>query len=50
MLYIRLNTNKQYINAIYNTNKIINKYKNLLLQFGLVRFGFEKAIQNPIRS
>ena len=50
MQYIRLNTNKQYINAIYNTNKIINKYKNLLLRFGLVRFGFEKAIRNPIRS
>jgi len=33
---IRLNTNKQYINAIYNTNKIINKYKNLLLRFDSV--------------
>jgi len=36
MQYIRLNTNKKYINAIYNTNKIINKYKNLLLRFGSV--------------
>jgi hypothetical protein len=44
MLYIRLNTNKKYINAIYNTNKIINKYKNLFLRFCLVRFSFEKAI------
>jgi hypothetical protein len=50
MQYIRLNTNNKYINALYNTNKIINKYKNLLLRFGLVRFGFEKAIRNPIRS
>jgi len=50
MQYIRLNINKQYINAIYNTNKIINKYKNLILRFGLVWFGFEKAIRNPIRS
>jgi len=48
MQYIRLNTNKQYISAIYNTNKIINKYKNLLLRFGFVRFGFEKANRNPI--
>ena len=45
MQYIRLIANKKYINAIYNTNKIIIKYKNLLL-----RFGFEKAIRNPIRS
>ena len=50
MQYIRLNTNNKYINALYNTNKIINKYTNLLLRFGLVRFGFEKAIRNPIRS
>jgi len=48
MQYTRLNTNKQYINTIYNTNKIINNYKNLLLRFSLVRFGFEKAIRNPI--
>jgi len=25
MKYIRLKTNKKYINVIYNTNKIINK-------------------------
>ena len=50
MQYIRLNTNKKYINAIYNTNEIINKYKNIFFRFGLVRFDFEKAIRNPIRS
>jgi len=38
MQYIRLNTNKKCINAIYNSNKIIIKYKNLLLRFGLVWF------------
>jgi len=47
---MRLKMNKQYNNAIYNTNKKINMYQYLFLRFSSVWFGFEKVIRNLIRS
>jgi len=41
MWYIKLKTGEQHNNALYNTDKRINKYWYLLLRFGL--FDFEKS-------
>ena len=35
---------------IYSNYKNENIYENICMRFGLVWFGFEKSIQNPIQS